>query len=1018
MAETFANHAGTTLSAAISSTSRPVTFTVASAVGLPSSGNFRLEFQTGEIMLITSISGTSLTGSTVEGTTAATHAAGEAVNHVLTAGSMVQAQADVVSQIYAWQQAVNAASYAISNLGNVSLATGNSLQIGAVADPTNLTLNANQILFHRAGPSYLDQAAAAGSLVIRATVSTEGDTPIATFSSSGLALNAPLNLNAQTLSGNATVTGALTFNQSQFVIGNNAFYFNTANASWQEFRYLAVPGGSASADTFVVQFNTRSTSGGSDAWVNGLQIAAQTGAITFSTATSFTSTAAATFSGQITVTQSSNTPGLILQGASAGWASGLQLNNTTASTGRNFGLYSSSAGSLFLTDITAGAARMTMDANGLFTFSGQIAVTQSSNTPWLILQGASAGWASGLQLNNTTASTGRNFGLYSSSTGSLLLTDVTGGVFRMMIDASGLFTFNTASASFSGQVIVTQSSNTPSLLLQGASAGWASGLQLNNTTASTGRRFGLYSAATGNLALSDETAGAVRMTMDANGLFTFNLGASGSALVTSSASVDIDAKASGAWARSFRVIDSLNANSQGAVFGAYGGAGAANVTYAYFGVRDSTNDLTGYNSAKTIQIDSSGNVTVQQALTHLGASYHASNPLYFNSANASWQEFRILGGAGSSQPNDTFLLQYNTRAAAGGSDSWVTLFYALATGSSFFPGALNLYNVTLQSGSFNLNGQTVSGAGTFSGALTFNGLATFTAGIQANFANLGSASGSAGSLSLSAALGSPLSGRLHWGGDGSGWQFRISANKSGTMTDYLTFSDLGSITVNMPLTFAAASFSTNSSPQYFTTPNATWQEFAITTFKGAAAVNDTLNFQFNQRSTSGGGDSWVTALQIAAQSGSIITGSGSSVTFGGSVTASGSFTFSTPASIAFGSNWVSWAPTLSCSGSMTISSATIVDAQYLRIGPVIYFKLTVNPFTLGGTASSTINATLPVSVAGPTSYGTGWIFTNSGPWVTCLFNVSGTQLSVTLSGLANMTLGTGGVALEGFYRCT
>lgn len=96
MSEQFANHPGTTLTAAISSTARPVTFSVASSVGLPSSGNFRVLIDS-EILLVTTISGLSLTGSNAEGTAAATHNSGTTVTHILTAGALVQLEADTVS---------------------------------------------------------------------------------------------------------------------------------------------------------------------------------------------------------------------------------------------------------------------------------------------------------------------------------------------------------------------------------------------------------------------------------------------------------------------------------------------------------------------------------------------------------------------------------------------------------------------------------------------------------------------------------------------------------------------------------------------------------------------------------------------------------------------------------------------------------------------------------------------------------------------------------------------------------
>lgn len=92
MAENFANLYQTTLNGAISSTSRPITFTVTSVTGAPVP-NFRIRIDD-EILLISSISGNDFTGNNVEGTTAATHANSSLVTHVLTAGAIDQTFVD------------------------------------------------------------------------------------------------------------------------------------------------------------------------------------------------------------------------------------------------------------------------------------------------------------------------------------------------------------------------------------------------------------------------------------------------------------------------------------------------------------------------------------------------------------------------------------------------------------------------------------------------------------------------------------------------------------------------------------------------------------------------------------------------------------------------------------------------------------------------------------------------------------------------------------------------------------
>ncbi len=76
--------------------------------------------------------------------------------------------------------------------------------------------------------------------------------------------------------------------------------------------------------------------------------------------------------GGLTITQSANVPGITLSGATSGWASGIQLNNTTAITGHMYGIYSNSAGSLAISDETAAAARMIINSDGNVLLYGGI----------------------------------------------------------------------------------------------------------------------------------------------------------------------------------------------------------------------------------------------------------------------------------------------------------------------------------------------------------------------------------------------------------------------------------------------------------------------------------------------------------------------------------------------------------------------------------------------------------------------------------------------------------------------
>jgi hypothetical protein len=63
------------------------------------------------------------------------------------------------------------------------------------------------------------------------------------------------------------------------------------------------------------------------------------------------------------IVQNNNLVSLVLEGNSAGWGSGIYFKNTAA-TGGNYGIYSSSWGTLSITDATAGGDRIYIGANG------------------------------------------------------------------------------------------------------------------------------------------------------------------------------------------------------------------------------------------------------------------------------------------------------------------------------------------------------------------------------------------------------------------------------------------------------------------------------------------------------------------------------------------------------------------------------------------------------------------------------------------------------------------------------
>lgn len=85
--ETFANQAVTTLSAAITNVTA-TSCTVIDATAFPATGNFRIKIDS-EILIVTGVAGNTFTVTRgAEGTTAATHASGASVIHLLTKGSL------------------------------------------------------------------------------------------------------------------------------------------------------------------------------------------------------------------------------------------------------------------------------------------------------------------------------------------------------------------------------------------------------------------------------------------------------------------------------------------------------------------------------------------------------------------------------------------------------------------------------------------------------------------------------------------------------------------------------------------------------------------------------------------------------------------------------------------------------------------------------------------------------------------------------------------------------------------
>jgi hypothetical protein len=120
--------------------------------------------------------------------------------------------------------------------------------------------------------------------------------------------------------------------------------------------------------------------------------------------------------------------------------------------------------------------------------------------------------------------------------------------------------------------------------------------------------------------------------------------------------------------------------------------------------------------------------------------------------------------------------------------------------------------------------------------------------------------------------------------------------------------------------------------------------------------------------------------------------------------------------------WQAWTPTITPFGSMTVT-ATIVDAQYIVLGALCYFKVRLSPVTIGGTASSDIMISLPVPVVGQNSLADAAIYNGSSyssgfAYVTASGNSgTGSVVDVAQEAAAVYALNsTTKILVSGFYR--
>lgn len=119
--------------------------------------------------------------------------------------------------------------------------------------------------------------------------------------------------------------------------------------------------------------------------------------------------------------------------------------------------------------------------------------------------------------------------------------------------------------------------------------------------------------------------------------------------------------------------------------------------------------------------------------------------------------------------------------------------------------------------------------------------------------------------------------------------------------------------------------------------------------------------------------------------------------------------------------WQSWTPIITGSGVMTVSGTSITAAKFMKFGNLLFFYLIVS-FTLGGTASTDVQITLPpfhtletISDA-VAIYGSGIPNGLNQQNLMCFVSLTLQQFLVRLNPIANWPLGAqNGIRISGFY---
>jgi hypothetical protein len=108
--------------------------------------------------------------------------------------------------------------------------------------------------------------------------------------------------------------------------------------------------------------------------------------------------------------------------------------------------------------------------------------------------------------------------------------------------------------------------------------------------------------------------------------------------------------------------------------------------------------------------------------------------------------------------------------------------------------------------------------------------------------------------------------------------------------------------------------------------------------------------------------------------------------------------------------WRVWAPTVSGSGSMTLSAGSVDYARYKIVDNNVFISLQLNNYTTGGSASNFIRASLPItqsSITGNWRHGATYFVNNGSNTVgQCGFGTSG-LIEFGKSDVSNLALGAG-----------